>query len=119
MDRGLFTRVVLIYLTKAFDTVVHGILYYDKFKCAGFAHTSVNWPESYPTNRTQVTSIGNVYSLAKPVHIGVPQGSVLGPLLFIIYVNNLPACIKHCNVSPYADDTVIYFSSSDVSVVED
>ena len=117
MGRGLFTGVVSIDLMKAFDTVDHGILY-DKLKCAGFADTSVNWLESYLTNRTQVTAIGNVYSSAKPVQIGVPQGSVLGPLLFIIYVNDLPSCIKHCNVSIYADDTVIYFSS-DVSVVED
>ena len=118
MDRGLFTGVVSIDLTKAFDTVDHGILY-DKLKRAGFADTSVNWLESYLTNRTQVTAVGNIYSSAKSVHIGVPQGSVLGPLLFIIYVNDLPSCIKHCNVSLYADDTVIYFSSSDISVVED
>ena len=117
MDRGLFTGVVSIDLTKAFDTVDHGILY-DKLKRAGFADTSVNWLESYLTNRTQVTAVGNIYSSAKSVHIGVPQGSVLGPLLFIIYVNDLPSCIKHCNVSLYADDTVIYFSS-DISVVED
>ena len=117
MDRGLFTGVVSIDLTKAFDTVDHGILY-DKLKCAGFADTPVNWLESYLTNRTQVTAIRNVYSSAKPVHIGVPQGSVLGPLLFIIYVNDLPSCIKLCNVSLYADDTAVYFSS-DVSVVED
>ena len=118
MDRGLFTGVVSIDLTKAFDTVDHGILY-GKLKSAGFASTSVKRLQSYLTNRTQVTAIGNVYSSAKPVHIGLPQGSVLGPLLFIIYVNDLSSCIKYCKVSLYADDTVIYFSSSGVSVVED
>ena len=66
-----------------------------------------------------MTAIGNIYSSGKPVRIGVPQGSVLSPLLFIIYVNDLPSCIKHCNISLYADDTVIYFSSPNVSVLED
>ena len=106
IDKGLLTGVVSIDLTKAFDTVDHGILY-DKLKIAAFADTSVDWLKSYLTNRTQVTAIGNVYSTTKPVHIGVPQGSVLGPLLFIVYVNDMSSCIKHCKVSLYADDTVI------------
>ncbi len=118
MDKGLITGVVSIDLTKAFDTVDHGILY-SKLKVAGFADTSVDWIKSYLTHRTQITAIGNVYSTAKPVHIGVPQGSVLGPLLFIIYVNDVPLCIRHCNISLYADDTVIYLSCSDVSELED
>jgi hypothetical protein len=66
-----------------------------------------------------VTAIGNVHSTVKPIQVGVPQGSVLGPLLFIIYANDIPLCIKHCNVLLYADDTVIYFSSFDVSDIDD
>jgi hypothetical protein len=101
-----------------FDTVDHGILY-DKLKVASFADTAVDWLKSYLSQRTQVTAIGNVHSTVKPIQVGVPQESVLGPLLFIIYANDIPLCIKHCNVLLYADDTVIYFSSFDVSDIED
>jgi hypothetical protein len=52
------------------------------------------------------------------MNIGVPQGSILRPLLFIIYVNELPNCITSCDISMYADDTVIYFSSKSVKNIE-
>ena len=105
MDRGFITGAVSIDLTKAFDTVDHGILY-DKLKIAGFDDTSVNWLTSYLTNRTQVTAIGNVYSSVESVCVGVPQGSVLGPLLFIIYMNDLPSYVL--NIVTFLSMLMIY-----------
>ena len=74
------------------------------------------WFESYPMHRCQVTVVDNEKPSVKSVNVGVPQGSILGPLLFIIYVNNLPNCITSRKISMYADDTVMYYSESVQSI---
>ena len=105
MDKGLTTGAVFLDLSKAFDTVNHSRLF-DKLQSTGFSSDTVKWFQSYLTNRKQVTAIVNQTSSSKPVPVGVPQGSVLGPLLFLIYVNDLPLHVSHCEMSLYADDTV-------------
>ena len=107
MDKG----AVFLDLSKAFDTVNHTRLF-DKLQSTGFSSHTVKWFQSYLTNRKQVTAIVNQTPSSKPLPIGVPQGSVLGPLLFLVYVNNLPLHVSHCEMSLYADDTVIYYSSN-------
>ena len=111
MDKGQLTGAVFIDLTKAFDTVNHSILL-SKLCSLGVLNASpaYNWFESYLSNRCQVTVCNGTKSSPETVQIGVPQGSILGPLLFKLYINDLPDYLEHCDVTLYADDTVLFIS---------
>ena len=78
----------------------------------------VSWFQSCLTNRNQRTSVGDTISLAAPITVGFPQGSILGPLLFFFYVNDLPSSQLASEIILYADDTVIYYSSIDLFDLE-
>ncbi len=116
-DNGLITASVFLDFSKAFDTVDHAILL-RKLKSVGLDNNSLNWFESYLSSRQQVTSIDYTLSSSLPVSVGVPQGSILGPLLFIIYINDMPNIVKHCKILLYADDTLLYYSSKSASDIE-
>ena len=75
----------------------------------------VSWFKSYLSNRKQSTCYDNCLSKSADIDIGVPQGSILGPLLFSIYVNDLPKALKFMDITLYADDTVLYYSSKHLS----
>ncbi|CAB4036183.1 Hypothetical predicted protein, partial [Paramuricea clavata] len=94
-DHRKITGAVSIDLRKAFDTVNHTILL-EKLRTIGFTSSVLDWFCSYLSNRTQVTVINSSLSQPKPVTVGVPQGSILGPLLFLTYINDLPECLTHC-----------------------
>ena len=116
-DNGLITASVFLDFSKAFDTVDHAILVC-KLKSVGLDENSLNWFESYLSSRQQVTSIDNTLPSSLPVSVGVPQGSILGPLPFIIYINDMPNIVKHCKILLYADDTLLYYSSKSACDIE-
>ena len=89
----------------------------DKLTSLGMNRSAVQWFRSYLTMRTQSVCTNGVVSEPQPISFGVPQGSVLGPLLFIAYINDLPLAIQGCSVELYADDTLVYFAFNSVSEI--
>ena len=108
---------IFIDLKKAFDTVNHNILL-KKLEHYGVRGTSLNWFSSYLTNRSQFVSYNNIFSETRYITCGVPQGSVLGPLLFLLYINDLPNISKKLKFFLFADDTNIFFESSKLHEIE-
>jgi hypothetical protein len=106
---GNYTGLVLIDLQKAFDTVDHVILC-KKLKAMGVA--SVDWFTSYLSDRKQIVNVNEVDSDPLDVSCGVPQGSILGPLLFLCYVNDMASSVE-CKLLLYADDSALLVSDKD------
>ena len=106
MDKGYFNGVIFLDLKKAFDCVDHSILIKKLELYSGRGNT-LRWFQSYLTNRTQMWKIGRTLSQLRVIRCGVPQGSNLGPLLFHIYINDLPNCFSSSTTSMFADDTTL------------
>ena len=100
------TDCIYLDYAKAFDKVDHEILIH-KLKCYGIQGQLLNWIESFLKDRSQCVSVNGTHSYSSKVQSGVPQGTVLGPLLFLIFVNDMNTCIKHSFISSFADDTRI------------
>ena len=104
LDSGHVTCGIFVDFQKAFDTVNHEILL-KKLEHYGFRGRVNDWFRSYLTDRKQKVVINGFESSSKSLLHGVPQGSVLGPILFLIYINDLHHCIKYCTTYHFADDT--------------
>ena len=107
LDSGNFACGVFVDLHKAFDTVDHSILL-SKLCHYGVRGLTKKWFQSYLPNRKQFVSINGFVSSTSSIASSVPQGSVLGPLLFLLYINDLHVAIKHCTVHHFADDTNLF-----------
>ena len=102
-DDGNFAHGFFFYLHKAFDTVDHSILL-SKLCHYGIHGLTNKWFESYLANCEQSVSINGFASSTSSIASGVPQGSVLGTLLFLLYINDLHVAIKHCKVHYFANN---------------
>jgi len=109
------TLSVFIDLSKAFDTISHEILL-KKLENLGIRGIPNLWFRNYLTNRKQYINTYTINSSLETISCGVPQGSILGPLLFLVYVNDISNC-TNLNLLSFADDTTISLSSNDISLL--
>ena len=112
LDRQTFSCGVFIDLEKAFDTVNHKILL-EKLEFYGIRGISNEWFSSYLSNRQQCVKLDGKKSSLLDISCGVAQGSILGPLLFLIYINDMKNSVKHSILHHFADDTNLLCSDKD------
>ena len=114
LDRKEIALTVFIDFKKAFDMVNHEMILISKLYRYGIRGVSLDLFKSYLTNRTQSVKISNYFSQPSPITLGVPQGSILGPILFLLYINDLPNFSEKAFTLLYADDTSLSFRSNDL-----
>ena len=109
--------MVMIDFRKAFDLVDHTLLL-KKLKYYKISEETIGWFSSYLLGRKQKVFVNNVLSESENVICGVPQGSILGPLLFLIFINDLPLNINNVLTDLYADDTTLYYIGKSQACIE-
>ena len=117
IDCKEITAGVFLDLSKAFDTIDHDILF-AKLEHYGICGLALKWIKSYFSNRKQFVQFNRTCSSQQTIKCGVPQGSILGPLFFILYINDLPNASKLTETLIFADDTSIFYSHSDLNKLE-
>ena len=116
VDKENLVGAVLMNLSKAFDTVGHVTLL-EKLCRYDINESELSWFTDYLFNRSKVVEIGQSQSDPHPLPSGVPQGSILENLQFLMYFNDLPDCLTEAKIIMYADGTVVYFSSDKIESV--
>ena len=114
LSAGKYVAGVFLDFRKAYDTVNHTILL-KKMHAYGIRGNILDWFKSYLNKREQFTSINNTHSDKKNISCGIPQGSVLGPLLFLIYINDLPNVSKKLYLILFADDTSVFLEGNNLN----
>ena len=114
LHSGEYVLGVFIDFNKAFDTVNHEILL-RKLHFYGIKGTAYNWFASYLQDRTQYVTYNNTSSSKKPISCGVPQGSILGPLLFLLYINDIANVSDILYLILFADDTNAFMSGKNIN----
>ena len=117
VDNEMLYGVVFVDLKKAFDTIDHGILV-RKLECYGVDTAGIRWFESYLFGRSQKCSVNGKLSNSTGVTCGVLQGSSLGRLLFLVYINDLPNCLNSSTPRMFADDTNISYSADSLEQLQ-
>ena len=117
MDKKLLTCGLFLDFFKAFDTVNHNILL-SKLYHYGIRGTPFKWFENYLSNRTQFVKIGNTKSNCETITCGIPQGSTLGPLLFLLYINDFPNCSNKLSFRIFADNTNMFYTRANLQHLE-
>ena len=108
--------MILVDLQKAFDMINHDILL-NKLNIIGFSDHTIKWFKSYLSNRKFTVNLENSFFEVLSILWRMPQGSILGPLLFLIYVNDMLMAVK-CDLFLYADDTCLVFQNKNVKDIE-
>ena len=114
--KGSISGALLTDLSKAFDCLLHGLLI-AKLAAYGFDYDSLVFIQNYFSERQQRTKVNNAYSTYSDILYGVPQGSILGPLLFNIYISDMFYDIDICDIASYADDNTPYTSNFNLEEV--
>ena len=109
--------MILIDLQKAFDTIDHEI-FLKKIRCLGFSESAIRWYKSYLDDRYFVVNVEGTFSEKALLSCGVPQGSILGPLIFLLYVNDMAQSVQ-CDLYLYADDSCLVYTSKDVCKIQE
>ena len=109
----------LVCLTLRKDLTRYVIILLHKLHFYGIKGLSLQWLKSYLLNRTQFVKFNNSSSTKQHISIGVPQGTILCPILFLLYVNDFPQSFTNCKCIIYADDTTVYFSSDNPTLLKD
>ena len=113
----MITGAIYVDLSKAFDTISHASIV-EKLPDFGITGLPQQWFCSYLFGRHQQVSYHQTMSSPEPIFCGVPQGSILGPLLFLLHFNDAANVLSHCKIVKYADDTVLFYSHKDIEQVE-